>query len=44
MSRESENLPVELALLKIDTFKAEFLQSGGRTTEEYTMLKVVEYL
>ncbi|KAG1496714.1 hypothetical protein G6F54_006276 [Rhizopus delemar] len=41
---ESENLPIELALLQIDTFKAKFLKTEGRTTEGYTMLKVVEYL
>ncbi|KAI8087065.1 hypothetical protein BDF21DRAFT_222660 [Thamnidium elegans] len=44
MCRESENLPIELALLQIDTFKAKFLKTEGRTTEGYTMLKVVEYL
>jgi hypothetical protein len=44
MCRESENLPIELALLQIDTFKAKFLKTEVRTTEGYTMLKVVEYL
>ncbi|KAI7854996.1 hypothetical protein BDC45DRAFT_439873 [Circinella umbellata] len=41
---ESENSPIELALLQIDTFKAKFLKAEGRVTEGYTMLKVVEYL
>ncbi|KAG1441267.1 hypothetical protein G6F56_011561 [Rhizopus delemar] len=41
---ESEYLPIELALLQIDTFKARFLKTEGRTTEGYTMLDVVEYL
>ncbi|KAG1142698.1 hypothetical protein G6F37_007407 [Rhizopus arrhizus] len=44
LSMESENLPIELALLQIDTFKAKFLKTEVRTTEGYTMLKVVEYL
>ncbi|KAI7907665.1 uncharacterized protein BX663DRAFT_547356 [Cokeromyces recurvatus] len=36
---ESENLPIELVLLQIDTFNAKFLKTEGRTLESYTMLK-----
>lgn len=42
--RESEQAPVEQALLKIDTLKAQFLENAGRNAEGYIMLKVVEYL
>ncbi|KAI8332421.1 hypothetical protein BC941DRAFT_436630, partial [Chlamydoabsidia padenii] len=41
---ESENSPIELALLQINTLKAKFLMTEGRKTEGYIMLKVVEYL
>ncbi|GAA5813632.1 hypothetical protein MFLAVUS_007116 [Mucor flavus] len=41
---ESENASIELALLRIDTFKTKFLETKSRTAEGYIMLKVVEYI
>ncbi|KAI7896387.1 uncharacterized protein EV154DRAFT_411515 [Mucor mucedo] len=44
MCNKSENSPIELALLQINTFKSKFLRAEGRATEGYIMLKIMDYI